>query len=259
MSSLPKLNTFYWLMMVLSTTMGELIGNLLSRNLELGYTQGAIADVSILAALTAAISLLKFKNHFFYWLLILVANIGGTNIADWVTLDPLDGDMKWGILKPLQLGTKAGSLVVLGSLILVLLARYVVVKRRGENASSGVSLYWIAILLSSTFGTTSGDFITNDTPFGALGGSLLLLVILIAVYVAFRMKRLAASPAYWTALVLVHPIGATIGNYVSKPIGLNLGNIYTNVAMAIFFSIFFFMNTKIEQRSSNKSEAQIQI
>jgi uncharacterized membrane-anchored protein len=247
MKNIPKLNANYWMMMLLCTTMGELIGNLLSRNLALGYTQGAVLDVIVLAGMIGAFVFFKLQNEIFYWVLILMGNIGGTNLADWVTLDPLDNDKTWGILQPLQLGTKMGSLVVMGSLVLVLLIRLLIVKRRGENNIWTFLCYWIAILLSSTFGTTSGDFITNDTPLGALGGSIFLLFVLALVFGAYKVRRVGASTAYWSALVLMHPVGATIGNWVSKPIGLNLGNIYTNVAMVALFIVIYLINSRRDQ------------
>lgn len=243
MNTLPKLNLKYWLMMLLCTTMGELIGNLLSRNFALGYTQGAVLDICIFAIMIFLFISFKLKNEIFYWFLILMGNIGGTNLADWVTLDPLDNDKKWGWLQPLQLGTKLGSLVVLGSLIVVLILRLFAQKKWSENNNLTLNLYWVAILFSSTFGTTSGDFITNDTPFGALGGSIFLMVLLIVIYFGYKIQKVNKTTAYWLSLVLMHPVGATIGNWISKPIGLNLGNIYTNVTMALLFTIIFLTRT----------------
>ncbi len=255
MGNFPKLNFNYWLLMVLCTTMGELVGNLLSRNFQLGYTQGAVLDICIFGAVIFLVIALKLKNEIYYWTLILMGNIGGTNLADWVTLEPLESDKKWGLLKPLELGTKFGSLVVMGTLITILLTRFFVTKRgkAARNISSEV-LYWVAILLSSTFGTTSGDFITNDTPMGAFGGSIFLLLLLLFVFFAFRFKKLNYPSAYWSALVLIHPVGATIGNYISKPIGLNLGNIYTNVAMAVLFSMIYYADSRLVSTSQLASQ-----
>lgn len=250
MKNLPKLNVSYWTLMLLCTTMGELIGNLLSRNFELGYTNGAILDVCIFSLMIFIVLFFKFKNHIFYWFLILMGNIGGTNLADWVTLDPLVKDKKWGMFAPLQLGTKLGSLTVMGALLLVLAIRYVISKSQKDGLSVKV-FYWAAILLSSTFGTTSGDLITNDTPLGALWGSVFLLALLAIVYSAHKYNRLSNPAAYWLSLVLMHPIGATIGNYVSKPIGLNFGNVYTNIAMIIFFALIYWNDTRLAIKSSN--------
>lgn len=245
MKNVPKLNVSYWLIMLLCTTMGELIGNLLSRNFQLGYTQGALLDICIFSMTILVFMSFKLKNEICYWVLILMGNIGGTNLADWVTLEPLDNDKKWGFLKPLELGTKLGSLAVLGSLTIVLLVRYGFSKKgNGEGTAISV-LYWLAILLSSTFGTTSGDLITNDTPLGAFGGSIFLLVTLAFVYAAYTLKKIKMPAAYWSALVLMHPVGATIGNYVSKPIGLNLGNVYTNVVMAVLFALIYAVDSRL--------------
>ncbi|MBS1962953.1 MAG: hypothetical protein JST04_12110 [Bdellovibrionales bacterium] len=244
MKNLPKLNPSYWILMLICTTMGELIGNLISRNFEFGYTKGALIDVCVFSILIISVLSFKLRHDFFYWLLILAGNIGGTNLADWVTLEPLENDRKWAALQPLQLGTRAGSLAVLGALVSVLLVRYVFVRRRGEASIAAGVLYWGAILISSTFGTTSGDFITNDTPLGAFGGSVALLVLLIGVFAAFRRGWLALAPAYWAALVLMHPVGATIGNYVSKPIGLNLGNVSTNLFLVAIFGLIFANETR---------------
>jgi len=239
MNHLPKLTVYYWIMMLLCTTMGELIGNLISRNLELGYTKGAVINVVIFAFVVSLFVTLKLFNDIFYWLLILVGNIGGTNLADWVTLEPLANDITWGFLAPLQLGTVSGSLAVMGALILVLIVHYGAAKISARETVFVMVTYWSAILFSSTFGTTSGDFITNDTPLGALGGSLLLLSLLAITFLLFKKNIVTKPIAYWSALVLLHPVGATIGNWVSKPIGLDLGNVWTNVFMiALFFSFF---------------------
>lgn len=245
MKNVPKLNVSYWLIMLLCTTMGELIGNLLSRNFQLGYTQGALLDVCIFSATILVFMSFRLKNEICYWVLILMGNIGGTNLADWVTLEPLDNDKKWGFLKPLELGTKLGSLAVLVSLAVVLLVRYGFSKKnKGEGTATSV-LYWLAILLSSTFGTTSGDLITNDTPLGAFWGSIFLLITLAVVYAAYVLKKVKTPTAYWSALVLMHPVGATIGNYVSKPIGLNFGNVYTNVVMIVLFALIYVMDSRL--------------
>lgn len=245
MKNVPKLNVSYWLIMLLCTTMGELIGNLLSRNFQLGYTQGALLDICIFCATILVFMSFRLKNEICYWVLILMGNIGGTNLADWVTLEPLDNDKKWGFLKPLELGTKFGSLAVLGALAIVLLFRYGFSKKsKGEGTATSV-LYWLAILLSSTFGTTSGDLITNDTPLGAFGGSIFLLINLAVVYAAYSLKKIKMPTTYWSALVLMHPVGATIGNYVSKPIGLNLGNVYTNVVMAVLFALIYVVDSRL--------------
>lgn len=239
MKDFPKIDFNYWLLMILATTIGEIVGNLISRNLGLGYSTGSILLISIFAVSVIAITLIKGENHIFYWLLIILGNIAGTNIADFV------------VISPLNLGTIMGSLLVMGVLVTILLVwRFIAPNSSIEKGLDLKTqfLYWLAILMSSTFGTTSGDFLSNDTPLGALGGSLLLLGLLGIVVLLVFYTKISKELCYWIALVLMHPIGATIGNYISKPAGLNFGNVWTSLVLIITFALLFLIPKLKHQR-----------
>lgn len=235
MKDFPKITLVYWLLMVLATTIGEIVGNLISRNLGLGYTAGSVLLISIYAVALTVITFTKRENYLFYWALIILGNIAGTNIADFVTIEPL------------KLGTIWGSLLVMAVLILILMLWRLIAPNssieKGLNRKTEF-LYWFAILMSSTFGTTSGDYLSNDTPLGALGGSILLLVLLGIITLVAIKKTLSKEICYWIALVLIHPIGATIGNYISKPAGLNFGNVWTSFFLILFFIFIYFKPSK---------------
>lgn len=240
MKDFPKIDLKYWLLMILATTIGEIVGNLISRNLGLGYSTGSILLITIYVVSLTIISFTKGENHIFYWLLIILGNIAGTNIADFV------------VISPLNLGTIWGSLLVMGVLTSILL----VWRLTAPNSSieKGLDLktqflYWFAILMSSTFGTTSGDFLSNDTPLGALGGSLLLLGLLGVVVLIVFYTKVSKELCYWIALVLMHPIGATVGNYISKPAGLDFGNVWTSVVLITTF-IAIFLSTKLKKQNT---------
>lgn len=216
--------------MILATTKGEIVGNLISRNLGLGYSGSSILLISIYAIALTTITLRKGESHIFYWRLIILGNIAGTNIADFI------------VISPLNLGTIWGSLLVMGILVAILLIWRVT--SPNSSIEKGLDLktqflYWLAILMSSTFGTTSGDFLSNDTPLGALGGSLLLLALLLIVALLVFFTKISKELCYWVALVLMHPIGATMGNYISKPAGLNLGNVWTSLVLVITFVLIY--------------------
>ena len=228
MINIPKPTVIYWLLMIIATTTGEIVGNYISRDLGLGYKTGSIILLStFLASITYTI-FSKNKSHILYWLLIIIGNIGGTNIADLICID-------------LNLGTIYGSLLVVGTLLFLIVLMKLVKK---ENFNAQTFLYWLAIITSSTFGTTSGDFLTNDTPLGALGGSIFLIILLIISVILLRSKILSSTTFYWLAVVIIHPIGATIGNYISKPIGLDLGNVWTSIFLVISFIALFIYDRK---------------
>lgn len=227
---IPPLTVAYWVLMFAATTIGEIVGNLISRNLGLGYSTGSILLISTYVVFVLGVALSGKESAGIYWLLIVMGNIAGTNCADFITIAPLN------------LGTVKGSLLVMAVLTLILVVwKIAAPKSTIESGLSRVTffLYWLAILVSSTFGTTSGDFLSNDTSLGAGGGTILLMVILTALALVYRFTNLPKEILYWTALVIMHPIGATTGNYISKPAGLNLGNIWTSVVLLLFFVTLF--------------------
>ena len=233
--NLPKIDIQYWILMVLATTIGEIVGNLISRNLGLGYSTGSIILIStyIIALIIVIIS--NKQSQLIYWFLIILGNIAGTNCADFITIEPL------------QLGTIFGSLLVMVVLTITLIIWKLTSSK--STIESGLTkttyfLYWFAILTSSTFGTTSGDFLSNDTTLGAGGGTILLIGILGIITLLTFYTKISKEICYWLALVIIHPIGATIGNYISKPAGLNFGNIWTSIVLVIVFVAIFITNQK---------------
>lgn len=235
---IPKIDLHYWVLMILATTIGEIVGNLISRNMGLGYTTGSLLLIGTFILSMIIIASSGKENAAVYWLLIVLGNIAGTNCADFITIEPL------------SLGTIWGSLLVMTILTLILLIwKFISPKSNIESGLNGKTffLYWFAILTSSTFGTTSGDLLSNDTPLGAGGGTILLLVILIIFTLLNKYTKTSKEILYWSTLVVMHPIGATIGNYISKPAGLNLGNVWTSIVLVLMFLFLFLKNNRFLQ------------
>lgn len=229
MKNIPKVNFTYWILMIIATTTGEIVGNYISRDLGLGYKIGA-SILGTLYVATILYSLFRNKlNPIFYWFLIILGNICGTNIADLICID-------------LKLGTILGSLLVIAVFLLLLILMKWVSKNKSEIAEKKLEFfYWMAILSSSTFGTTSGDFLSNDTPLGADGGTILLIILLVISTLLLKLKIMSNEIFYWVAIILIHPIGATFGNYISKPVGLDFGNVWTSICLIfLFFTVYYF-------------------
>lgn len=230
MKNIPQVNFIYWLLMIIATTTGEIVGNYISRDLELGYKVGSVILVSMFIVSIIYEIKNKKNNLLFYWFLIILGNIAGTNVADLICIQ-------------LDLGTIYGSLLVIATLVIILTGIYYLGKSKNKSDENKTEfLYWLAILTSSTFGTTSGDFLSNDTPLGAAGGTILLVILLLIFVGLLLLKKISKEVFYWITIILIHPIGATFGNYISKPQGLDLGNVYTSIFLVTLFSIIFFTN-----------------
>jgi uncharacterized membrane-anchored protein len=42
---------------------------------------------------------------------------------------------------------------------------------------------------------------------------------------------------YWFGIILMHPVGATMGDYLAKPEGFGLGNINSNLLLLVVLAI----------------------
>jgi uncharacterized membrane-anchored protein len=229
MTQLPTIGFGYWMSMICATTFGEIFGNLISRDFGLGYSVGATLLIGLFVVTLVTTLVFRIRDPKVYWALILLGNIAGTDTADLVT-------------RTLNLGNVYGSLCVLGALSAIFVAWHLVRPHTARNAgvaTASEALYWLAILASSTFGTTFGDFLSSDTPLGSSGGTIVLLGLLAVTGLLVRFTRINRASCYWFALVVMHPVGATAGNFISKPEGWNLGNVWTSVTLALAFVLIY--------------------
>ena len=79
------------------------------------------------------------------------------------------------------------------------------------------TFYWITITFSQTLGTALGDWIA-DAGLGYSGGALVFgaaLAVLAILYFTTRVSRVAL---FWAAFILTRPLGATVGDFLDKPV-----------------------------------------
>ncbi|MCX6171719.1 MAG: hypothetical protein NT048_02640 [Flavobacterium sp.] len=236
MKHLPKINLFYWALIISANTMGETAGDLISQTFKLGYGGGTIA-LFILYLTALLISIFsKSQKALLYWTVITLASTLGTTVADYISRSFFH----------LQLGYTENQGYTFGTLILIaaLAIIFSIWKHNSKSITieSGINrrtefLYWIAILLSSTLGTALGDLLAHNTPLGFDGGTLLLTALLAIVVLLYFFSKIARELLYWFAIILTHPVGATMGDYLTKPEGFNLGNVNASLVLVIVFIV----------------------
>ena len=236
MKHLPKINLFYWALIISANTMGETAGDLISQTFHLGYGGGTIVlSALFIATLTYSIYS-KSQKPLLYWTVITLASTAGTTISDFISRTFFH----------LQLGFTENQGYTFGTIILVfaLITTFSIWKIHtktntieNELNKKTEFLYWIAILTSSTLGTAFGDLLAHNTPLGFDGGTLLLLGLLIIVMGLFFLTKISRELLYWLAIILTHPIGATMGDYLTKPDGFDLGNIKASLILVLVFII----------------------
>lgn len=247
MKHLPKINFFYWALIISANTFGETAGDLISQTFKLGYGGGTVALLLLfLIALILSIYS-RSQKPLLYWTVITLASTLGTTISDFVSRSFFH----------LQLGFTENQGYTFGTFILIfaLFITFSIWKHHSKTNTieNGLSkrtefLYWIAILTSSTLGTALGDLLAHNTPLGFDGGTLLLLVLLAIVVGLYFLTKISREILYWCAIILTHPVGATMGDYLTKPEGFNLGNINASLVLVVVFLIVIIFGYIIKYR-----------
>ena len=79
------------------------------------------------------------------------------------------------------------------------------------------AFYWITITFSQTLGTALGDWVADAGP-GYGGGALIFGAALSLVALAYFATRMSHTLLFWAAFVLTRPLGATVGDFLDKPV-----------------------------------------
>ncbi len=236
MKHIPKINLFYWALIVSANTMGETAGDLISQTFNLGYGGGTIALLILFLSVLSISIYSKSQKPLVYWTVITVASTLGTTISDFLS--------RTLCVNYFGVSQETGYIYATVFLVFALALTFGIWKwySKTDTIESGLSkvtefLYWLAILTSSTLGTAFGDLLAHDTPLGFDGGTLLLLALLTLVILLVFFTKISRELLYWLAIILTHPIGATMGDYLTKPEGMNLGNINASLVLVVVFII----------------------
>lgn len=236
MKKIPKIDLFYWALIISANTMGETAGDLISQTFNLGYGGGTIVLIAlfVVALLVSIVS--KTQHLLVYWAVITLASTAGTTISDFISRTFFH--LQLGFTE--NQGYAFGTIILMFTLMIIFgIWKYHSKTNTIENGLNKRTefLYWIAILTSSTLGTALGDLLAHDTPLGFGGGTLLLLGLLLLVVLLTLFTKISRELCYWLAIILTHPIGATMGDYLTKPEGFNLGNINASLLLVGVFAV----------------------
>ncbi|WP_317444907.1 hypothetical protein [Streptomyces collinus] len=262
MKKLPEVTLAFWIMKIAATTLGETAGDLFSQTLKLGYFLTTIA-LFLVFVVTLVIQLRSSRyNPFFYWTVILSTSMAGTTMSDFMNRDASTKYLSNGATKlgwgpqGLGLGYPEGAAILVSLLLLIFLGWKLsgmtfqiteIVSFRGE------ALFWSAILVSNTLGTSMGDFLSDSSGLGYLGGAALVTGVLLVLVALMRVPAVPNVLLFWFAFVLTRPLGATAGDFLTKPVakgGLDLGTAGSSaVLLAVLFGLMAYAQVQ-ERRTA---------
>jgi uncharacterized membrane-anchored protein len=227
LSKVPEVTLAFWIIKIAATTLGETGGDTVTMSLDWGYLAGtALFLGGLVLFVSLQIAARKFYP-FLYWATIIASTTFGTTMADFAD-------------RSLGIGYTGGASLLLACLLASLVLWY---WTSGSIAVDTVrtpkveTFYWVTITFSQTLGTALGDWMADSTGLGYGGGALVFGAALAAVAAAYFWTSLSRVTLFWTAFILTRPLGATVGDWLDKPIkdgGLAFSRPLASAVIAIF-------------------------
>jgi len=231
-NKVPAVTLSFWIIKIMSTTVGETGADYLAVNAGLG--QGATR--AVMGALLAAALIVQMNKQrytpWIYWLTVVLVSVVGTQITDLLT----DG-----------LGV---SLYVSTSIFAAVLAGIFALWFGVERSLSIHEIrtprrewfYWSAILCTFALGTAAGDLATEALGLGFTWGAVSFGALIALTYGVWRMGGNAVL-TFWIGYILTRPFGASLGDLLTQAKtygGLGMGAMWTS---AIFLTVIVMLVT----------------
>jgi uncharacterized membrane-anchored protein len=186
----------------------------------------------------------KDFNPWLYWATIIASTTCGTTLADFAD-------------RSLGIGYSGGSLLLLTCVLLSLFAWHRALGSVNVNTVSSApaeAFYWITITFSQTLGTALGDWVA-DAGLGYGGGALLFGAALAMLAIPYFMTRINRVALFWAAFILTRPLGATVGDFLDKPIAKGGLDFSRPLASAVLVSVIILLMLLLPQRAAAAKRA----
>lgn len=207
-SKVPEVTLVFWIIKIAATTLGETGGDSVTMTLNWGYLAGTALFLGFLAVLVIAQILAKRFHPFLYWATIIASTTFGTTMADFAD-------------RSLGIGYTGGSALLLVCLFTVLGLWYWSEGTISVNTVTTPKVevfYWAAITFSQTLGTALGDWVADTGGLGYQGGALVFAAGLAVIGGLYLWTNVSRVWLFWSAFILTRPFGATVGDFLDKPL-----------------------------------------
>ena len=241
LNKVPEVTLSFWVIKIMSTTVGETGADYLAVDAGFGAGWTSIGMAALLAIALFCQMRTKSYTPWIYWLTVVLVSIVGTQITDIIT-DKLD----------VSLYTSTG-------IFSVLLAINFMVWYRTEHSLSIREIvtprrelfYWTTVLCTFALGTAAGDLATEALGLGFTLGAVIFAGLIALTLMAWRM---GANPvlSFWIAYILTRPFGASLGDLLTQAKtygGLGMGATWTS---ALFLCVIVLLVAAAQLNVSNR-------
>lgn len=240
-SKVPEVTLAFWVIKIAATTLGETGGDALSMSLHLGYALSSFVFLALFGVALVAQMRARSFSAALYWAVIVATTTAGTTMADF-------SDRSLGI------GYVGGSImlfVVLMAVLALWRVRLGAISFDHITSPRVEAYYWTAILFSNTLGTALGDFLADRSGLGYEGGALVFAAAIALVAGAYFFTRMSRTLLFWSAFILTRPLGATLGDLLTKPHshgGFDLSRFSSSLLIAAFIVLCVYLLPQREAR-----------
>ena len=91
-------------------------------------------------------------------------------------------------------------------------------------------------MFSQTLGTALGDCVADTNEMGYLGAAAIFGALLLLTALLYYLASFSRVMLFWAAFILTRPLGATVGDFLDKPIaqgGLALSRYTASLVLVV--------------------------
>lgn len=250
-SKVPEVTLIFWFIKILATTLGETGGDAVSMSMNLGYAISSFIFIGIFVLAVIAQISAKAFHPLLYWFVVVTTTTAGTTMADFAD-------------RSLGIGYPGGASLLFVLLIASLAVWYWSTGSISVNTVTSPKVemfYWVSILFSQTLGTALGDWMADTNGLGYEGGALVFSVGLAVIAAAYFWTNISRTLLFWAAFILTRPLGATLGDFLDKPLqngGLAFSRFHaTAILAAIILACIAFLPQRAGSHAAGSHTAKL--
>ena len=205
LNKVPEVIAAFWIVKVLSTTVGETFADFLNSDVGLGLW-GTIGVMAAALAI-AMVFQMRLRRYYppVYWLVVVLVSIVGTLITDALT----------DVYNVPLLASTAVFSVALAATFALWYRKEGTLSIHTITTSKREAFYWLAILFTFSLGTAAGDYLSEGIGLGYTRTGLIIAGAILVVWLAYRFTSLGEVAAFWAAYVMTRPLGASLGDFLT--------------------------------------------
>ncbi len=242
----PQIIAVFWLIKALSTALGESTSDWLVSTIDPVIAVG-LGFVAFVAALVWQFSRRRYVATS-YWLAVVMVGVFGTMMADVMHV----------VLGLPYLVTTVLYAVVLGAVFYLWWRVEGTLSIHSIDTPRREVFYWLAVAATFAMGTAVGDLAAVTWQLGYDKSILLFAVLMLPPLIGWRIFTWNPILAFWWAYVMTRPLGASVADWLGKPVvagglGLGQGLVTAVFALAIAALVAHLAKTRLDVQPAQPS------